>query len=212
MKLLKRLTLALGILICVVSIGMGAMNNDEWERARYNCFENDDKDACQTLIDNGLPSVEQCDKSNCAFVGSVYRIAGHYRDAIPYFEKVIVFGDNRVYTPLGYTYYELQDYYNAKKYFEIGCNKGELVSCYNLGLRYYNGEGVRQDYAKARELWKKACDMKYGAACNNLAVLYDNGLGVRQNLSTAKHYFGKACDLGDQLGCDNYKKINQVGY
>lgn len=49
MKLLKRLTLALGILMCVVSIGMGAMNNDEWERARHNCFENADKSACQAL-------------------------------------------------------------------------------------------------------------------------------------------------------------------
>lgn len=33
MKLLKRLTLALGILMCVVSIGIGAMSNDELQRA-----------------------------------------------------------------------------------------------------------------------------------------------------------------------------------
>lgn len=69
MKLLKRLIFALEILMGVVSIGMGAMSNDEWEKARHNCFENEDKSACEALIDNGLPSVEKCDKDTCSFVG-----------------------------------------------------------------------------------------------------------------------------------------------
>lgn len=216
MKLLKGLTLALGILMCVVSIGMGAMSNDEQERARYNCFENKDKDACQALIDNGLASVEQCDKSNCASVGRFYRIAGHYRDAIPYYEKAIALGNDSGYAGLATTYYELQDYYNAKKYIEIACNtgNGDLVqaeSCYNLWLMYDLGKGVRQDYHKANKLWKKACDMKNGDACNNLGALYYNGQGVRQNLSIAKQYFGKACDLGEQVGCNNYKLLNSQG-
>ena len=117
---------------------------------------------------------------------------------------------------MGATYYKLQDYYNAKKYYEIACNKGngdifQSEPCYNLGVMYANGEGVRQNYAKAAELWKKACDMKDGFACNNLGGLYNDGLGVRQNLSTAKQYYGRACDFGNQTGCDNYKNMNQAG-
>ncbi|ETD24250.1 tetratricopeptide repeat protein [Helicobacter macacae] len=213
---MKRLVLVCGILASVVSIGMGAMDRDEWERARYNCFENEDKSACYALINDGLVSVEQCNKDNCGSAGAVYRIAGRYREAILYYEKAIALGDNRGYGTLGYTYDKLQDYYNAKKYYEIACNKGngdlaQSEPCYNLGLMYANGKGVRQDYAKAAELYKKACDMKNANACYNIGVSYAKGQGVRQNSSTAKQYFGKACDLGEQVGCDNYKKYNELG-
>ena len=214
---MKKLVLAFGILASVVSVSMGAMSDEELNRAVNNCLRNEDKNACQALIHNGLLNVEQCDKKSCGFYGSVYFLAGHYREAIPYFEKDIALGDNAAYGILGATYGNLQDYYNAKKYFEMGCNKGngDLVqaeSCYHLGLMYDSwGKGVRRDYAKAHELYKKACDMKHGRACNNLGVLYDNGQGVRQNLSTAKQYYGKACDFGNQTGCDNYKLLNRQG-
>lgn len=217
MKLLKRLTFALGILMGVVNIGMGAMSNDEWNRAKYNCAEND-KSACQAIIDNGLPSVGQCDKESCGPIGAVYYKAERYKEAIPYFEKAIALGDNKRYPMflLARSYDKLQDYYNAKKYYEIGCSKGnedlsQADNCYNLGLMYNEGQGVRQDYYKAAELYKKACDMKYGAACNNLGLLYAKGQGVKQNHSTAKHYFGKACDLGEQVGCNNYKILYEQG-
>ena len=204
-----------GILASVVSVSMGAMSDEEWQRARHNCFENKDKSACYTLINNGLLSVGQCDKESCGFIGSIYYQAGYFKEAIPYFEKAIALGDNSGYAALGNTYHKLQDYFNAKQYYEIACNKGngdavQAESCYNLGGMYYEGRGVRQDYAKAAELYKKACDMKYGDAYNNLGVLYDKGLGVRQNLSTAKQYYGKACDFGDQMGCDNYKLLNNL--
>ena len=192
------------------------MSEEEWQRAGYNCIKNKDKSACQAVINNGLPSVEQCDKSNCATVGSFYYKAEHYREAIPYYEKAIALGDNGGYAHLGNVYYELQDYYNTKKYYEIACNKGNGDSyqsepCFNLGLMYDLGKGVQQDYHKSYELYKKACDLKSGVACNSLGFLYGNGLGVRQNLSTAKQYYGKACDLGNQLGCDNYKILNSQG-
>ncbi|MGX2972963.1 tetratricopeptide repeat protein [Helicobacter sp. T3_23-1059] len=179
-----------------------------------DCIEYGDKSACQALIDNGLRSVEQCTKDICLFVGIIYGIAGHFREEIPYFERAIALGDNRAYYFLGLAYYNLNDYFNAKKYYEIGCNKVsdmQSESCYNLGLMYHNGKGVRQDYHKASELWKKACDMKNGFACNNLGALYGKGQGVRQNRSIAKQYYGKACDLGDQMGCDNYKEYNEAG-
>ena len=213
---MKKLVLIFGILVGVVSVSLGAMSEEEWNRARHNCYENSDKSACQALIDNGLVSVEWCDKNTCFNVGGIYLFAGRYREAIPYYEKAIALGDNGGYGLLGGAYYRLADNFNAKKYYEIGCNNGngdisQSEPCYNLGLMYHNGKGVRQDYAKAAELWKKACDMKYGDACNNLGYLYGNGLGVRQNLSIAKQYYGKACDLGNQTGCDNYKMLNEQG-
>ena len=218
---MRKLVLACGILASVVSVSMGAMSGDELERARHNCFENNDKSACQALINNHIENgwgLENCIKDICAVIGGLYYYAGRYREAIPYFEKDIALGDNVVYAlmMLGATYDKLQDYRNAKKYFEIGCNKGngdkvQAMVCCDLGIMYYNGKGVRQDYNKAQELYKKACDLKSGVACNNLGLLYDRGQGVRQNRSTAKQYYGKACDLGEQTGCDNYKLLNSQG-
>ena len=212
---MKKFALLCGILVSVVSIAMGEMSEDEWNRAREKCGKQD-KSACEALINNGLPSVEQCGKDTCRTAGAVYYEAERYTEAIPYYEKVIALGDNRGYVFLGDTYYDLQDYPNAKKYVEMGCNKGngdlaQAESCYNLGLMYYNGKGVRQDDAKAAELYKKACGMKYGDACNNLGRLYDRGEGVRQDKSIAKEYYGKACDLRSQKGCDNYRELNERG-
>ena len=210
---MKKLVLVFGILAGALSVGMSAMSKNELERAGYNCLDGDTS-ACQALIDNGLPSVEECTKDTCIFFGAVYHTAGHFREAIPYFERAIALGNNSAYDLLGLTYADLNDYFNAKKYFEIGCNKVsdmQSESCYNLGVMYVEGQGVREDYHKARELYKKACDMKNGFACNNLGALYGKGQGVKQNRSIAKQYYGKACDLGNQLGCDNYKEYNEKG-
>ena len=213
---MKKIVLAFGIFVNAVSVGYSAMSSEyEWERVVNDCYLNKDKNACQTLIDNGgMQSVEECTKDNCGIVGVVYHTAGYHRESIPYFERAIALGDNRAYNSLGFAYYNLNDYFNAKKYYEIGCNKVgnmQAESCYNLGVMYFNGKGVRQDYHKASELWKKACDMKDANACNNLGFLYENGQGVKQNRSIAKQYYGKACDLGEQLGCNNYKILNNQG-
>lgn len=165
-----------------------------------------------------MPSVEECNNDDCREICNIYNYADNKEGAIPYCEKAVTLGDNDISWQLGYFYLESNDYFNAKKYFEIACNKfsdnDELrkgTSCYELGVMYAKGRGVRQDYHKAAELYKKACDIKKALACNNLGFLYDEGLGVRQNLSLAKQYYGKACDLGNQIGCDNYKSLHSQG-
>jgi len=73
------------------------------------------------------------------------------------------------------------------------CDGGEARGCYNLGLMYYKGEGVRQDKVKAAELYTKACHGDYLPACNNLGLMYKNGDGVRQDLLEAAQLFQHAC-------------------
>ena len=217
------------------------MSGNELDRARDNCLNSfmsgeKDESACEAFVMNALPnvkqcydrgegvsclfdtfpSVEQCDKNTCFVVGLSYLGAERHKEAIPYLEKAVALGENYAVAFLAAIYGGLRDYPNAKKYAEIGCNKGngdlvQALSCGGLGEMYENGKGVRQDDAKAAELWKKACDMEADIACYNLGVLYARGQGVRQDKSIAKQYYGKACDLGFQLGCDNYKLLNQQG-
>ncbi|MBQ9725698.1 MAG: sel1 repeat family protein, partial [Neisseriaceae bacterium] len=78
-------------------------------------------------------------------------------------------------------------------------------SCFNLGVSYHNGQGVRQNDYQAIKLWEKACNNGYALGCFNLGSSYYYGQGTPKDFSIAKEYYGKACDLGDQEGCDWYK-------
>jgi TPR repeat protein len=49
-----------------------------------------------------------------------------------------------------------QDYAKAKQLWEQAAAQGNAQAQYNLGLLYYNGQGVPQDYTKAREWFEKA--------------------------------------------------------
>lgn len=39
-------------------------------------------------------------------------------------------------------------------------------ACNNLGVLYYNGDGVKQDYKKAMEFFGKACDLGEQKGCD----------------------------------------------
>jgi hypothetical protein len=71
--------------------------------------------------------------------------------------------------------------FNQKKYkeafqkFKKACDGGNELGCFNLGLMYANGQGVKQDYFKAKELFGKACDMKLQRGCDAYKVLNEKG-------------------------------------
>ena len=69
---MKKLIFIAGILASAISMGISVMSEEEWEKARYECFDNNDKSACQALIDGGPQSVEECTKDTCVVVGAVY--------------------------------------------------------------------------------------------------------------------------------------------
>lgn len=136
----------------------------EFDESFFDCVYDEDLPACQKLIDLGMASLEDCNYTNCFLTGSVYYVAGHLNKAILYYQKAISLGDEIGYSGLGNVFYKKQDFHNAKKNFEIACNKLNNVigadSCHNLGLLYQNGEGVRQDYNRAFEYYKKSCELK----------------------------------------------------
>jgi hypothetical protein len=72
------------------------------------------------------------------------------------------------------------DYKTAVKLFSKACDMGSAVGCNNLGVMYYEGQGVRQDSFKAVELFTKACDMKSGLGCDILGSMYYHGEGFNK--------------------------------
>lgn len=217
-RLVIRILMLIVIVAVLVKVAMIYISTQKWDKYSGDCFENKDSVACQALIDNGLKSVEQCN-FDCAQIAWIYQFAGKTQEAIKYYKKAFDLGDIFATQALGLLYYKNKDFANAKKYTEIACEKidvkqdtiGKAGACYNLGLMYSKGEGVRQNFQKAFQYYKYSCDLGAGGGCNNLGVLYGSGRGTKRNMDTAKKYYGKACDLGNQTGCDNYRQFNEAG-
>ena len=81
------------------------------------------------------------------------------------------------------------------------CWAKDFLSCYNLGLRFLNGDGVAADNGEAVELFGQACDAGESQACSDLGAMYDLGQGVSENDTRALELYTKACEEGDLFGC-----------
>jgi TPR repeat protein len=51
-----------------------------------------------------------------------------------------------------------------------GTGKSKLDNCFNLGLSYEEGKGVKQDDFKALKFFQKACDLNINRFILNLGV------------------------------------------
>ncbi|MBQ5538953.1 MAG: sel1 repeat family protein, partial [Bacteroidales bacterium] len=78
---------------------------------------------------------------------------------------------------------------------------------FNLGLKYYFGEGVSQNYAKAFEWWQKAAEQGRSDAQYNLGVMYKNGEGVPKNINKAKEWYSKAAEQGYEDAKEALKEL-----
>ena len=78
--------------------------------------------------------------------------------------------------------------------FVLPDDQGAADTQFNLGVRYNNGEGVRQDYAEAVKWYRLAAEQGNADAQYNLGVLYDNGERVRQDHTEAVKWYRLAAD------------------
>ena len=89
------------------------------------------------------------------------------------------------------------------------CDGGDRNGCFDLGVIYDNGQGLKQNYFKAAEFYQKSCKRGDARGCFNLGASYENGKGIYQSDEKALKFYGKACDLEDSLGCKNYIRLNK---
>jgi hypothetical protein len=74
--------------------------------------------------------------------------------------------------------------------------QGNAVAQCNLGIIYFNGQGVTQDYKQAVYWYKKAAEQGDAAAQYNLGVMYANGEGVPQDYKQAVYWYKQAAEQG----------------
>ena len=88
-------------------------------------------------------------------------------------------------------------------------NQGDAEAQYNLGVAYYNGEGVEQSHSKAVYWYQKSAEQGDAEAQYNLGVAYYNGEGVEQSHSKAVYWLRKACENFNDEACEFLNKIKK---
>ena len=102
------------------------------------------------------------------------RVPQDYVEAAKWYRKATERGYKRDRAQLQLDY--IQDKV-GDKVVEMSTNReaaeqGDAEAQWNLGLSYYNGDGVRQDYEEAAKWYRKAAAQGYAKAKKNLGELY----------------------------------------
>jgi TPR repeat protein len=76
-------------------------------------------------------------------------------------------------TPLPFSYISprLEQPLPSFKSHEKACGLNNGTGCFNLGLMYEEGRGVRKSNTKALKYYGKACDLELALGCKNYAGL-----------------------------------------
>ena len=75
--------------------------------------------------------------------------------------------------------------------------QGDAAAQFDLGDRYFNGEGVPQDYGEALRWYRLAADQGHASAQASLGFMYRSGEGVPQDYGEALRWYRLAADQGD---------------
>ena len=97
----------------------------------------------------------------------------------------------------GKNYYKDGKYTDAVKWFRKAAESGLAEAQFNLGICYYNGQGIAQNYAEAIGWFRKAAEQGIASAQFNLGNCYYYGQGVKQDFGEAIKWFRKAADQED---------------
>ena len=106
-------------------------------------------------------------------------------------------------------------------YLDVGCfdvdgcrvqaEQGVAKSQYNLGNKYYNGEGVVQDYKEAVKWFRKSAEQGDSLAQSYLGWMYGKGEGVIQDYKEAVKWYRKSAEQGDSLAQYNLGYMHAQG-
>ena len=73
---------------------------------------------------------------------------------------------------------------------------GDAAAQYDLGRRYYEGEGIPKNYREAVKWYRRAADQGDAKAQNKLGWIFAYGMGVPENDAEAVKWYRRAADQG----------------
>ena len=106
----------------------------------------------------------------------------------------------------------MKDEKKAVEWYEKAAAQGNAGAQYNLGVSYYNGQGVGKDEKKAVEWYEKAAAQSDADAQYALGVCYENGKGVVKDEKKAVEWYEKAATQGDAQAQSNLGFCYEYGH
>ena len=86
---------------------------------------------------------------------------------------------------------------------------GNAKAQYELGMRFFNGDGVEKSEKEAVKWWRQAAEKENAAAQYMLGFCYEKGYGVEQNKAEAVKLYRKAARKGDEDAKDALKRLGE---
>lgn len=84
----------------------------------------------------------------------------------------------------------------AAAWYRKAAEQGQVFAQFNLGMMYFNGQGVAKDYSQAVAWSRLAAEQGHVQAQYFLGWMYTNGLGVVQDDWQALSWIRKAAEQG----------------
>jgi uncharacterized protein len=97
----------------------------------------------------------------------------------------------------GLAVYQRGDYATALRLWRPLAEQGGAEAQYNLGIMYYDGDGVPQNYAEAIKWHRLAAEQGDAGAQYGLGLMYDLGRGTPQDYAEALKWYRLAAERGD---------------
>ena len=88
-------------------------------------------------------------------------------------------------------------FWHDKSCWKAHAENGDVTEQYNLGVIYYNGEGVPQDDVEALKWFRKAAEQGEAHGQRQIGWAYYEGKGVTQDYAEAAKWYRKAANQGD---------------
>ncbi len=120
-------------------------------------------------------------------------------------------GNSNAMFNLAILYKNEKDYINAFELFEKSAKLGDEDAQYNVGMMYYDGNGVDKDEKLSFKWMKKSAKRGLVHAQYQLAVKYHYGRGVKINEEKAKIWYKKAADQKHEDARLKFDMIDKCG-
>lgn len=97
----------------------------------------------------------------------------------------------------------------SHRYYQLACNGGYALACYDIGTLYWTGQGVAVSWPTGQSYYERACGMRHADACREVAYIYGRAMGVARDYPRMAALLRQACDLGNATACE--EMVDPVG-
>jgi len=106
--------------------------------------------------------------------------------------------------------YDRGEFTAAYEEFKSLAEQGDADAQWNLGMMYYNGQGVEQDSVEAVKWFQKSAEQGDADSQLGLGWMYANGKGIPQNLVLAHKWLNAAALQGSKAAINGVDSVAKM--